>query len=267
MKVVSMWKCENVEIWKSRFPNYQISRLANLVLFAEGFRRRSQHAWHTEGLGEIARDAKIHGFDGAGLVREASDDDHGEIGFQPARFADHGEPVDAGHLQVGDQQVIGNDAQALERGAAVGRHVHVVFGERERLRQQVADRRLVVDDEDARAAGGGLTRGRRRGGARTAARTLALEPRVDVALAEPPLAADADRGNLACFDQAIDGPQVHLEVLEDLLGGQKALVDHGWLAVPTLPPTPMAGSSMWNTAPPSSAFAAAIVPPCSATIP
>src|SRR3954466_2876826 len=99
-------ECENVEIWKSRFPNYQISRLANLVLFAEGFRRRSQHAWHTEGLGEIARDATIHSFDGAGLVREASDDDHGEIGFQPARFADHGEPVDAGHLQVGDQQVI-----------------------------------------------------------------------------------------------------------------------------------------------------------------
>ena len=40
----------------------------------------------------------------------------------------------------------------LERRAAVGRDVDVVFRERERLRQQIADARLVVDDEDARRA-------------------------------------------------------------------------------------------------------------------
>src|ERR1700675_2345472 len=50
-------------------------------------------------------------------------------------------------------------------------------------------------------------------GGAAAARALAVEPRVDVALAEPPLAADPDGGNLAGLDQAIDGPQVDLEVL------------------------------------------------------
>ena len=57
-------------------------------------------------------------------------------------------------------------------------------------------------------------------------RPLALEPRVDVALAEPPLPADAHRGNLARLDQAVDRPQVDLEVLEYLFGRQKAFFDH-----------------------------------------
>ena len=118
----------------------------------------------------------------------------------------------------------------LERGAAVGRDVDVVFGERQRLRQQIADARLVVDDEHARAR----RAGRRRGGAgaagagarRAAARPLAVEPGVDVALAEPPLAADADRRNLAGLDQPVDRAKVDLEVLQDFFGRQKRFVNH-----------------------------------------
>src|SRR2546430_3700682 len=44
--------------------------------------------------------------------------------------------------------------------SSVGRDVDVVLGERERLRQQIADARLVVDNQDARTRG----RGRRAGG-------------------------------------------------------------------------------------------------------
>ena len=58
-----------------------------------------------------------------------------------------------GILQVGDQQVVARRlrmrSSALRR---VGRGVDVVLGERQRLRQQLADARLVVDDEHARAA-------------------------------------------------------------------------------------------------------------------
>ena len=57
-----------------------------------------------------------------------------------------------------------------------------------------------------------------------AARPLAVEPGVDVALAEPPLAADADGGNLPGFDQPVDRTKVDLEVLEDLFGRQKDFV-------------------------------------------
>ena len=80
--------------------------------------------------------------------------------------------------------------------------------------------RLRVGPEAGRAAA--ARRGRRL--ARPAARPLAVEPRVDVALAEPPLASDADRGNLAGLDQPVDRAQVHLEVLEHLLGGEKRFV-------------------------------------------
>ena len=69
--------------------------------------------------------------------------------------------------------------------------------------------------------------GRRRGGAaRAAARPLAVEPGVDVALAEPPLAADAHGGNLAGLDQPVHGAQIDLEVLEYLFGRQKRFVHH-----------------------------------------
>ena len=59
-----------------------------------------------------------------------------------------------------------------------------------------------------------------------AARPLAVEPRVDVALAEPPLAADADGGNLAGFDQPVHGAEVDLEVLQDFFRRQKRFVNH-----------------------------------------
>src|SRR5262249_3620633 len=144
----------------------------------------------------------------------------------------------------------------------------VVLGERERLRQQIADRRLVVHYEHARTAGHRHRRrfGRAGRGAGPAARALRLEPRVDVALAEPPLAPHADRGDLACFDQAIDRAQIDRKVLESLFGREKTLVHHdaGESAL-TLPPSDAGadGSSMWKTAPPSRPLSAVIVPPWS----
>ena len=132
------------------------------TLFAERFGGGGEDARHAEGLGEIARHAEVDRLDRAGLGREAGDDDDREVGLEPARLADDREPVDARHLQVGDEQVVGDDAQPLERGAAVGREVDVVLGQRQRLRQQIADRRFVVDDEHARPAAGGAAAGARR---------------------------------------------------------------------------------------------------------
>ena len=117
----------------------------------------------------------------------------------------------------------GNSLRRSSADAAVGRGIDVVFGERECLRQQVADARLVVDDENARTLGrrsrraAACRRGGRRG-LRAAARPLAVEPGVDVAFAEAPLPADAHSGNLAGFDQPVNGAQIDLEVREHLLG-------------------------------------------------
>src|SRR5439155_6119785 len=105
-------------------------------------------------------------------------------------------------------------------------------------------------------AGGGPRRRWRRGTCR-AARALAVEPRVDVALAEPPLPADADCWNLARLDQPVHGPEVDLEVFQDFLGREKRFVHHASC------PATAAGSSTVNSAPPSGWLAATIWPPCS----
>ena len=55
-------------------------------------------------------------------------------------------------------------------------------------------------------------------------RPLAVEPGVDVALAEPPLPADAHGGNLPGLDQAVDRTEVDLEVFEDLFRGEEDFV-------------------------------------------
>ena len=54
------------------------------------------------------------------------------------------------------------------------------------------------------------------------ARTLRLEPRVDVALAEAPLPSHPHSGNLPRFDETVDRPKVDLEILQDFLGGQES---------------------------------------------
>src|SRR5205085_6875883 len=107
------------------------------------------------------------------------------------------------------------------------RQVDVVFGEGKRLRQQVPDRRLVINDEHTGAAGrGSCVAGRR--SRSNGAGTLALEPGVDVALAETPLPPDANCRDLARLDQPLDGPEIDLQVVEYLFGRQEALVHHGW---------------------------------------
>ena len=92
--------------------------------------------------------------------------------------------------------------------------------------------RMLASSSTTRTRGRAGRRRAARGGAAEAARgparPLALEPRVDVALPEAPLPADADRRDLARLDQPVDGPQVDLEVLEHLFGRQKAFVHHLW---------------------------------------
>ncbi len=116
--------------------------------------------------------------------------------------------------------------------------------------KQIPDAGFVVHDEDARAR---RARWRSDGGrglldrrARAGAHPLAVEPRVDVALAKAPLAADPDRRNLARLDQAVHGAKVDLEVLEDFFGGEKRFINHHWRLETAAP-----GNSTVKTAPPS----------------
>ena len=53
---------------------------------------------------------------------------------------------------------------------------------------------------------------------------LSIQPGVDVAFSETPLAANAHCRDLASLDQPVDRAQVDLEVLEDLFGRQEDFV-------------------------------------------
>ena len=149
-------------------------------------------------------------------VESARDDDHGQAGGHPAGFADDGQSADARHLQVGHQQVVRLLAQALDRRGAVGGSVDVVVRPLERLAEHVQHRLFVVDDEDAAAAVAAL------GGVRA----HGAEPGVEILPAEAPLAADADGGDLAGLDEPVHRPEVDLQVVQNLFGGQEILVGH-----------------------------------------
>ena len=147
----------------------------------------------------------------------------GRSGLDALDLADQRQAVHARHLQVGNQQVV------------VPARAHTV--ERARSRRPRCRRRTPPAPASStagrgcsprrprRARGAGAGRGCRGGCAGgDSPRALAVEPGVDVALAEPPLAADADGGNLSRLDQAVDRAEVDLEVLEHLFGRQEHFV-------------------------------------------
>ena len=66
-------------------------------------------------------------------------------------------------------------------------------------------------------------RSRDRGGRRGTS-PLALQPLVDVGLSKAPLPPDTQGGQLPGLDQAVNGSQVDLKVLENLLRGEEDVV-------------------------------------------
>ena len=68
--------------------------------------RRPPAPADAERLREVAGDAEIHRFDGARLGREPGDDDDRQSRADLLDLADQRQAVHAGHLQVGNQQVV-----------------------------------------------------------------------------------------------------------------------------------------------------------------
>ena len=59
-----------------------------------------------------------------------------------------------------------------------------------------------------------------------------MKPGIDVALAETPLAADANCGNFPSFNETVDRTEIDLEVLEDFFGCEKRIVHHEFSILP-----------------------------------
>ena len=148
----------------------------------------------------------------------------GSSASDPLDLADQRQAVHARHPQVGDQQVVVAPSRTRPSAVAgVGRGVDVVFRQRQRLRQQIADARFVVHDEHARAAvaRGWRGRGRRR---RRPTASAGCPARRRCRASGTATGGRRGRRESSRLDQPVDGAQVDLEVLEDLFGRQKHFV-------------------------------------------
>ena len=147
-----------------------------------------EHALARERLLDEIERALFRRFDGGADRSVARHDDDRERVVDVAQPLEDLDAIHAGHLHV-EQHEIGSFALGeRESFLAGGGADHVVALVLERHLQRVADRRLIVDYEDARfrhvaGAGGGCDQAARRG-----VRTLAIDPRRGSS------SADADRG-------------------------------------------------------------------------
>ena len=81
-------------------------------------------------------------------VAMAGDHDDGQLGIDLLRAAQQLQPVDALHLEIGDQHAGKIRAQLAERRRGVVLHRELEARELEPLRDRFAHRRLVVDEQD-----------------------------------------------------------------------------------------------------------------------
>jgi hypothetical protein len=104
-----------------------------------------------EGLENVVVRAALHGVDG-GLDRAESRHDHRQrVGMSLGHFLEQIEAAHLRHLEVADDHVVARALKLVDgAGPVLGRADDVALHS-EKVRDDVADELLVVDDEDARA--------------------------------------------------------------------------------------------------------------------
>jgi hypothetical protein len=106
-----------------------------------------------ERLEDVVVGAALHRLD-RGLDRAEAGHDHGEdVQALLGDLLEQLQPRQPRHLEVGDDQVVRPQPQLVERLLAVLAGRDLVALELQELGEDLADHLLVVDDEDARAAG------------------------------------------------------------------------------------------------------------------
>ena len=100
-----------------------------------------------ERLGDVVVAADGQALDLVGGVVARGEEQHGDVLALLAQPAGDGEPVHVGEHHVEHHEVGLDLAGEAQRGAAVGGREHLEAGEPQGGREQLADVRLVVDDE------------------------------------------------------------------------------------------------------------------------
>ena len=100
-----------------------------------------------ERLGEKVVGAVLHRLHGLFDGAERGQQDDVDVGRDRFRGAQQLEPREAGHLEIGEDQIDGAALQPLERGAAIGGEQHAIALTRQRALETFAKARIVVGDE------------------------------------------------------------------------------------------------------------------------
>ena len=103
-----------------------------------------------EGLRQVVVRARVEARDPAVDLGLRSEHEHGNRVPGRAEMAAHLEPVDARHEDVEDDRIgLVRPPESRDGLVSVGRELDLVALELESAPERLADRRLVVDDEDA----------------------------------------------------------------------------------------------------------------------
>ncbi len=108
------------------------------------------HGAEREGLLDPVEGAYTHGVDGHLGRPVRRHEDHARLRSALAHGAEELDPVEPGHLQVRDEEVVGPLGDASQGGLAVGDTIHLVARGRERLDEDVSLPVVVVRNEDLR---------------------------------------------------------------------------------------------------------------------
>ena len=130
-------------------------RLLALLLQAVALRRpdAGQQFVEAERLGDVVVGAVVERLHLGGLVAAAGQHDDRDRGAGGADALDRLQAIDVGQAEIQHDQVGAAAAGVVDGGMAVAGLGHHVALRGQASAQEPADRRLVVDDEDAQGAG------------------------------------------------------------------------------------------------------------------
>ncbi len=100
-------------------------------------------------LDDVVGGARLQGCDRDRAFLRPGDVDDGRWVGKRVDFGQHREPVAAGHVVVERHRVVGLRPQAVEPGRPVGRRIHGEAAPLQVLLDEAAERRIVVDIEEA----------------------------------------------------------------------------------------------------------------------
>src|SRR6266446_4122848 len=142
--------------WPKSSDSSRVAGMAAAEMPTKGEPARRQRALgeeerlvEVEGLGEVVVGALLHGLDGRLHGAVGGHDHHLRIGALPADAAEEGQPVDARHADVEEDQIEGLRLGLPKRGGAVLDGRDLVAGSAEALLEDPAEAVFVVGDEDA----------------------------------------------------------------------------------------------------------------------